>query len=126
MQNLRNRRDPHYQGNRHRRAKRVIDKSGERNVGFLHIPERSRRFLRDFVTTFVCIRTSKRQQIDIMMSLFVFLHRHHLGGRAMAFRDHCVCDELFRVLDFLRRPLVFDCLRSRRFNGRREDRRAAE
>lgn len=53
MQNLRNRRNPHYQGIRHRRAKRVIDKSGERNVGFLHIPERSRRFFKDFVTTFV-------------------------------------------------------------------------
>lgn len=31
----------------------MVSKSGERNVGFLHIPERSRRFIKDFVTTFV-------------------------------------------------------------------------
>lgn len=53
MQSLRNRRDPHYQGIRTRRSRRVIEKSGDRNVGFLHIPERSRRFFKDFVTTLV-------------------------------------------------------------------------
>lgn len=55
MQSLRHRRDPHYQGIRSRRAKRVIDKGGERNVGFLNIPERSWRFFKDFVTTLVKI-----------------------------------------------------------------------
>lgn len=53
VQNLRNRRDPHYQGNRAPRAKRVICKTGERNVGVLNIPERSLRFFKDFVTTLV-------------------------------------------------------------------------
>lgn len=60
MHSLRNRRDPHYQGVRTRRPRRVIDKSGVRNIGFIHIPERSRRFFRDFVTTLVsCERMAK-------------------------------------------------------------------
>lgn len=46
-------------------------------MGFLHIPERSRRFLRDFVTTFVRIRSLKfEQRIDILINLFVFSRRH--------------------------------------------------
>ena len=59
MQSLRHRRDPHYQGMRSRRAKRVVDKSGERNVGFLHIPHRSWRFFKDFVTTLVYFLVQK-------------------------------------------------------------------
>lgn len=53
MQSLRHRRDPHYQGNRIRKAKRVIDKSGEHNIEFVNIPERGWRFFKDFVTTLV-------------------------------------------------------------------------
>lgn len=53
MQSLRHRHDPYYHGIRSRRPRRVVSKTGERNVGFLHIPERSRRFIKDFVTTFV-------------------------------------------------------------------------
>lgn len=53
MQSLRYRRDPNYHGIRSRKPRRVIDKIGQRNVGYHHIPERSRRFIRDFVTTFV-------------------------------------------------------------------------
>lgn len=55
MQSLRHRRDPNYNGMRSRRAKRVIDKTGERNVGFLNIPERSWRFFKDFFTTLVSL-----------------------------------------------------------------------
>lgn len=55
MQSLRHRRDPHYQGNRIRKAKRVIDKSGERNIEFVNIPERGWRFFKDFVTTLVIL-----------------------------------------------------------------------
>lgn len=50
----------------------------------------------------------------------------HSGGRTVAFCNHCVCVELFRLLDFLRRSLVFDRLRTRWSNGRREDRRTPE
>lgn len=57
MQSLRHRRDPNYNGMRSRRAKRVIDKTGERNVGFLNIPERSWRFFKDFFTTLVSLRS---------------------------------------------------------------------
>ncbi|KAJ6650043.1 ATP-sensitive inward rectifier potassium channel 8 [Pseudolycoriella hygida] len=53
MQSLRHRRDPHYQGNRVRKSKRVIDKSGERNIEFVNIPERGWRFFKDFVTTLI-------------------------------------------------------------------------
>ncbi|KAG4079530.1 hypothetical protein HA402_005227 [Bradysia odoriphaga] len=53
MQSLRHRRDPHYQGNRIRKAKRVIDKSGDRNIEFVNIPERGWRFCKDFVTTLI-------------------------------------------------------------------------
>lgn len=53
MASLRSRHDPHYQGVRSRRARRVIDKSGERNINFTNIPHRSMLFLKDFVTTVV-------------------------------------------------------------------------
>lgn len=53
MQSLRHLRDPHYQGIRSRKARRVIDKSGDRNVTNTNIPERSWRFLKDFVNTLV-------------------------------------------------------------------------
>lgn len=53
MQSLRHRRDPHFQGNRMRKARRVIDKSGDRNIEFVNIPERGMRFFKDFVTTLV-------------------------------------------------------------------------
>lgn len=53
MASLRSRRDPHYQGVRSRRARRVIDKMGERNINFLNIPHRSWLFMKDFVTTLV-------------------------------------------------------------------------
>lgn len=55
MQSLRHLRDPHYQGIRSRKARRVIDKSGDRNVTSTNIPERSWRFLKDFVNTLVRI-----------------------------------------------------------------------
>ena len=53
MQSLRHRRDPHFQGNRSRKPRRVIDKTGERNIDFINIPQRGWRFFKDFVTTLV-------------------------------------------------------------------------
>lgn len=53
MASLRSRRDPLYQGMRSRRARRVIDKTGDRNVAIENIPQRSWLFLKDFVTTLV-------------------------------------------------------------------------
>lgn len=44
----------HFRGNRALRTKRAISKSGRTNVYVKHIPERSRRFCKDFVTTLVC------------------------------------------------------------------------
>ena len=46
-------RDPYYHGVRGRRAKRVVNKTGDQNIGFINIPNRSLRFLQDFVTTLV-------------------------------------------------------------------------
>lgn len=55
MRSIRSRRSQHYQGFRSRRPKRIIEKSGQQNIGFLNISERSKRFFKDLVTTFVCL-----------------------------------------------------------------------
>ncbi|XP_062551427.1 ATP-sensitive inward rectifier potassium channel 11-like [Armigeres subalbatus] len=47
------RRDPEHQGTRAIRSSRVINKKGERNVLFLHLPQKSVRFVKDLVTTLV-------------------------------------------------------------------------
>lgn len=36
-----------------KKAQRAIDKTGRPNINLLHLPQRSRRFFRDFVTTIV-------------------------------------------------------------------------
>lgn len=59
MHSLRSRKDPHFQGNRSRKSRRVIDKAGERNIEYLNIPQRSWIFLKDFVNTLVSIHISK-------------------------------------------------------------------
>ncbi|XP_055543227.1 ATP-sensitive inward rectifier potassium channel 11-like isoform X2 [Wyeomyia smithii] len=55
MQQIRQRlrRDPEHQGTRAIRSTRVINKAGERNVLFLHLPQKSVRFVKDLVTTLV-------------------------------------------------------------------------
>ncbi|XP_058815610.1 ATP-sensitive inward rectifier potassium channel 11-like [Topomyia yanbarensis] len=55
MQHIRQRlrRDPEHQGRRAIRSTRVINKAGERNVLFLHLPQKSVRFVKDLVTTLV-------------------------------------------------------------------------
>ncbi|XP_058451523.1 ATP-sensitive inward rectifier potassium channel 11-like [Malaya genurostris] len=55
MQHIRQRlrRDPEHQGTRAIRSTRVINKAGERNVLFLHLPQKSVRFVKDLVTTLV-------------------------------------------------------------------------
>lgn len=55
MMNLRARRDQHYQGVRTLKPARVINKAGDRNVDGIHLPHRSARFFKDFVTTLVSI-----------------------------------------------------------------------
>lgn len=53
LQSLRIRRDQQYQGIRTPKSRRVVNKGGGRNISVLHIPERSVRFFKDFVTTLV-------------------------------------------------------------------------
>lgn len=53
VRGLRNRHDHQYQGIRSSRQKRVINKTGERNITVLNLPEKSVRFFKDFVTTLV-------------------------------------------------------------------------
>ncbi|CAO1344729.1 unnamed protein product [Diamesa tonsa] len=53
MMNLRARRDQHYQGVRTLKPARVINKAGDRNVDGIHLPHRSARFFKDFLTTLV-------------------------------------------------------------------------
>ncbi|XP_053691945.1 ATP-sensitive inward rectifier potassium channel 11-like [Sabethes cyaneus] len=55
MQHIRQRlrRDPEHQGTRAIRSSRVINKAGERNILFLHLPQKSVRFVKDLVTTLV-------------------------------------------------------------------------
>lgn len=72
MQSLRHRRDPHYQGNRIRKAKRVIDKSGERNIEFVNIPERGWRFFKDFVTTLVILIQFKDYEPSTRKHFLIF------------------------------------------------------
>jgi hypothetical protein len=53
MLNLRNRRDPQYQGNRTLKAARIVNKAGDRNIASINLPEKSARFIKDIVHTLV-------------------------------------------------------------------------
>uniref|UniRef100_A0A1B0EUJ5 Kir3 channel protein n=2 Tax=Lutzomyia longipalpis TaxID=7200 RepID=A0A1B0EUJ5_LUTLO len=66
MQSLRQRRDPLFQGTRTKRTRRVIHRNGKRNVTLMHIPQRSARFFKDFVTTLI------EEQWRYTLALFAF------------------------------------------------------
>lgn len=53
MLSLRQRRDQQFQGVRMLKPARVVNKGGDPNVNSLHLPEKSARFLKDFVHTLV-------------------------------------------------------------------------
>lgn len=53
MLSLRSRRDPKYQGVRQLRPCRVVNKSGDRNVNGINLPEKSVKFMKDLVNTVV-------------------------------------------------------------------------
>lgn len=53
MLSLRNRRDPQFHGHRSLKPARVVNKGGDRNVGTINMPEKSARFMKDFVHTLV-------------------------------------------------------------------------
>lgn len=53
MLSLRNRRDPQYQGVRMLKTVRIVNKGGDRNVESVNMPEKSARFIKDFVHTLV-------------------------------------------------------------------------
>lgn len=40
-------------GGRPQKSRRIIGKLGESNISFKNLPERSKRYIRDFVTTIV-------------------------------------------------------------------------
>ncbi|XP_031618737.1 ATP-sensitive inward rectifier potassium channel 11-like [Contarinia nasturtii] len=54
-------------GRRPQRPRRVIDKSGERNISFSNLPQRSKRYIQDFVTTII----ETRWRIVISAYLFI-------------------------------------------------------
>jgi hypothetical protein len=53
---LRNRRDPQYSGIRAYKPKRVLQKTGKRNVSFINAPKQFQYF-KDIVTTIVSVET---------------------------------------------------------------------
>lgn len=50
-------------GGRLQRPRRVIGKSGERNINFTNLPQRSKRYIQDFVTTIVSELNTMLQQL---------------------------------------------------------------
>lgn len=59
MLSLRNRRDPQFQGVRMLKTVRIVNKSGDKNVESVNLPEKSARFIKDFVHTLVKFRFVK-------------------------------------------------------------------
>lgn len=55
MLSLRHRRDQQFKGIRTLKPARVVNKGGDSNVNSLHLPQKSARFLKDFVHTLVIL-----------------------------------------------------------------------
>lgn len=53
MLSLRNQRDPQYHGVRTIRPARIINKFGDGNINYIHMPEKSMRFFKDLLNTLV-------------------------------------------------------------------------
>lgn len=83
MMSLRSRRDPQYSGNRALKPVRILNKGGDGNVGSVNMPEKSARYMKDFVHTLVrhLIKSQgEAQTSSLFFSLSCHRWKHNGAG----------------------------------------------